>query len=81
MNEEDFLFGRGARDLDARKEVKVKLPISHLIKLHGLKLVKGQTITDTVIEALNQYFEQNLLERGSAHKVPEPQPASAAADE
>ncbi|MBW3583959.1 MAG: hypothetical protein KY455_12770 [Euryarchaeota archaeon] len=46
-----------AEALDETKEVKLRLPVAHLIKLHGLKLVRGQNISDSVAEALERYFE------------------------
>lgn len=55
MNDHDYIFGT-SRGLDETKEVKVRLPVAHLIKLHGLKLVKGKNISDTVAEALTAYF-------------------------
>lgn len=39
------------------KEIKVKIPVGYHIKLHTLKVLKGQSISDTVEIALEKYFE------------------------
>ncbi|MEA3201390.1 MAG: hypothetical protein QOE90_2818 [Thermoplasmata archaeon] len=41
------------------KEIKVKIPVGYHIKLHTLKVLKGQSISDTVEIALERYFQQN----------------------
>jgi hypothetical protein len=45
------------------KEIKVKIPVGYHIKLHTLKVLKGQSISDTVEIALQKYF--------STHPFPE----------
>ncbi len=40
------------------KELKVKLPLRHHIRLHSLKLVRKEAISDTVMKALTEYFER-----------------------
>jgi hypothetical protein len=40
------------------KELKVKLPLRHHIRLHSLKLVRKEPISDTVMKALTEYFER-----------------------
>lgn len=45
------------------KEIKVKIPVGYHIKLHTLKVLKGQSISDTVEIALERYF--------AAHQFPE----------
>lgn len=40
----------------AGKEIKVKIPVGYHIKLHTLKVLKGQSISDTVEIALEKYF-------------------------
>ena len=39
------------------KEIKVKIPVGYHIKLHTLKVLKGQSISDTVEIALEKYFQ------------------------
>jgi len=41
------------------KEIKVKIPVGYHVKLHTLKVIKGQSISDTVEIALKRYFERN----------------------
>lgn len=38
------------------KEIKVKIPLDFHVKLHTLKVLKGQSISDTVELALQKYF-------------------------
>lgn len=44
--------------LGVAKEIKVKIPVGYHIKLHTLKVLKGQSISDTVELALQRYFTQ-----------------------
>lgn len=53
----EALAGDGHDDGEL-KELKVKLPLRHHIKLHSLKLVKKEPISDTVLKALVDYFAQ-----------------------
>lgn len=41
------------------KEIKVKIPVGYHVKLHTLKVLKGQSISDTVEMALQRYFQAN----------------------
>ncbi|MBW3583702.1 MAG: hypothetical protein KY455_11440 [Euryarchaeota archaeon] len=51
----EALAGEGV-DNGELKELKVKLPLRHHIKLHSLKLVRKEPISETVLKALNEYF-------------------------
>ena len=44
------------KNLDRVKEVKVRIPINYHIKLHSMKVLTGKQISDTVTEALQEYF-------------------------
>lgn len=44
--------------LGVAKEIKVKIPVGYHIKLHTLKVLKGQSISDTVELALERYFSR-----------------------
>lgn len=44
------------KNMDARKSIKVKLPIRQHIKLHALKLFTEKNISETVEKALDAYF-------------------------
>lgn len=59
----DAMMGVKKPDLDERKEVKVKLPVQQLLKLHYLKLTNRQTFSEVVKEALTEYFEKIEAER------------------
>lgn len=58
MDEHQYIFGTSARELKETKEVKMRIPIAHLIRLHGLKLLSGQNISETVTKALEHYFQE-----------------------
>jgi hypothetical protein len=47
------------------KEIKVKIPVGYHIKLHTLKVLKGQSISDTVEIALEKYFSQHPWPEGA----------------
>lgn len=65
MDERHYIFGTPPEQMTETKEVKMRLPISHLIRLHGLKLLTGQNISDTVSKALSLYFEQAETAKGA----------------
>lgn len=44
-------------DLGRMKEVKVMIPINQHIRLHSVKVLTGKPISNTVTEALDQYFQ------------------------
>lgn len=50
--------GNGSADLNEQREIKVKLPVSLHIKLHGLKITKHKPISEVVLEALEDYFHR-----------------------
>ena len=66
-------------NMDARKSIKVKLPIRQHIKLHALKLFTEKNISETVEKALDAYFremkdtEQEALGRMEANLVAHPE--------
>lgn len=49
-------------DPQRAKEVKVKIPVSHHIKLHSMKVLTGKQISDAITEALDAYFEAQRLD-------------------
>lgn len=44
------------KNMEARKSIKVKLPLRQHIKLHALKLFTEKNISETVERALDTYF-------------------------
>lgn len=67
MMDRDRLMGIERPDMDELKEVKVKIPVKQLLRLHYLKLTGGRTFSDVVSEALGDYFtEQQDAAEGSA---------------
>jgi DNA-binding protein Fis len=51
------------------KEIKVKIPLDYHIKLHTLKVLKGQSISDTVERALEKYFQDFTGEERDAYNA------------
>ncbi len=60
------LMGIEKPDLTELKEVKVKLPVRQLLKLHYLKLTSSRTFSDVVTKALADYFEDLDAEKRAA---------------
>ncbi len=56
MKAMDQLMGIKRVDMNELREVKVKLPVQQLLRLHYLKLTSGSTFSDVVTEALVDYF-------------------------
>jgi hypothetical protein len=50
----------GQRKLDEDKEIKVKIPVDYHVKLHTLKVLRGQTISSSVETALRRFFEHHM---------------------
>jgi hypothetical protein len=71
MDERHYIFGTQPQELTETKEVKMRLPIAHLIRLHGLKLLSGQNISETVTKALEVFgaFEEFWEKRTHEGKV------------
>ena len=38
------------------KEVKVRIPVGHHVRLHSMRVLTGKGISDAVTEALDAYF-------------------------
>ncbi len=55
MNQ-DELMGIKKPDLTELKEVKVKLPVKQLLRLHYLKLTTNRNFSEVVTQALQDYF-------------------------
>lgn len=52
------MMGIQKPDMDEIREVKLRLPVHQLLKLHYVKLTSSRTFSDVVGEALGNYFEQ-----------------------
>ena len=48
-------------DPSRAKEVKVKIPVGHHVKLHSMKVLTGKQISDAVTEALDLYFASHPM--------------------
>lgn len=57
--------GEQDAQVEGEKEIKVKIPLDYHIKLHTVKVVKGQNISDTVRMALTEYFDDLREEQAS----------------
>lgn len=47
--------------VDALRQIKVRLPIRHLVRLHGLMVCRQQTLSSIVEQALGWYFDEHGL--------------------
>ena len=57
---DSYLYGK-ATDPNKTKELKVRLPVSVHMRLHGLKILGDKSISETVEEALDAYFAKHNL--------------------
>lgn len=55
---DEFRMKRRAEELTEDKEIKVKIPLDYHVRLHTVKVVKGQNISETVKAALAYYFAE-----------------------
>ncbi|MBW3582949.1 MAG: hypothetical protein KY455_07620 [Euryarchaeota archaeon] len=62
--EVDFseLYGK-REDPEELKEIKVMIPSTQHVKLHGYKVLTGKTISSMVNEALDLYFARKTAEK------------------
>lgn len=52
------MMGIQKPDMEEIREVKLRLPVHQLLKLHYVKLTSSRTFSDVVGEALGNYFAQ-----------------------
>lgn len=70
-----MLIREPKRDANRSKEVKVVIPVDHLVRLHSMKVLTGKHISDTVTEALDAYFAHQNAQvhvRGATAPAGEP---------
>lgn len=51
-------------DLDQMREFKVHVPLSLHLRLHRHRLLTGTSLSQTMQDALNRYFENHLPDGG-----------------
>lgn len=54
----DMMLGIKKVDPEALKEVKIKIPVRQLLRLHYLKLTAGRTFSEVIASALMEHFEK-----------------------
>lgn len=64
-----MMINEAKADTARSKEVKVKIPVSHHIKLHSMKVLTGKQISDAITEALDAYFASSAFEQ-TMHTAP-----------
>jgi hypothetical protein len=52
----------GANEFAQIKEIKLQLPLRTHVNLHSMKLLKNQSIRDSVVAALDRFFMAHPLE-------------------
>lgn len=51
-----------SKDLDEMKRVKAKIPVRQHLQLQRIKILAGQNISETIQDALDDYFEEARME-------------------
>jgi hypothetical protein len=62
------MLGIRKANMEEVKEIKVKLPVRHLLKLHYVKLTSNKNISEVVCDALQYYFTDGDGARPAATK-------------
>jgi hypothetical protein len=57
MITDDQLLGIRKPNVAAEREIKVKLPVAYLVRLHVIKLTQNRAISDVVSQALDEYIQ------------------------
>lgn len=52
--------------LEKVKEIKLQLPLRTHVSLHSIKLLKNQSIRDSVVVALDRFFRDHPVEAAVA---------------
>ncbi|MBI2076896.1 MAG: hypothetical protein HYT80_00795 [Euryarchaeota archaeon] len=55
------------------KEIKLQLPLKTHVSLHSMKLIRNQSIRDSVVAALDRFFQAHPLEAIGA-PIPDDEP-------
>lgn len=63
MLTDDHLMGIKTTDPDEIRQVKLRLPMEQVMKLHRLRILKSQPISRFVAEALEDYFQEERSRR------------------
>lgn len=58
------------QDLSEPKTLKITLPARLHLRLHSVKILTGTTISDTVEQALAEFFEEPVEGEGSSRVEP-----------
>lgn len=69
MLEDDGLTPSEGPELDALRQVKLRLPTDQVMKLHRLRILKSEPISNFVADALDQYFEEIKAARAAAQEA------------
>lgn len=64
-NEQPIPEGDLAMPTEMTKDLKVRLPVHHHMKLQTLKILKGKNMGDTLCEALDMYFAERGIQLAS----------------
>lgn len=72
-----FLYGE-VEDPKRLKELKVRIPIHYHMRLHGLKILGERSISETVLRALELYFQRLSEQEGSGAAAAASETAPAA---
>ena len=56
---DDELAGIKRPSMEGMREIKIKLPIRLILKLHTNKLLKQSPVSRTITDALEEYFREN----------------------
>lgn len=67
-------------DVSRAKEVKVKIPVGHHVKLHSIKVLTGKAISDAVTEALDAYFATHRIDNAMLEQIQLPAEAADGID-
>ncbi len=60
----------GNQDLDRLREFKVHVPLSTHLQLHRHRLLTGQSLSRTMEEALDAYFQKHYPEEAEPEASP-----------
>lgn len=52
----------GPNEFATIKEIKLQLPLRTHVSLHSMKLLKNQSIRESVVAALDRYFQSHPLD-------------------
>jgi hypothetical protein len=69
MMTDDSLMGIRREKPEEPRQIKLRLPMDQVMKLHRLRILRGKPISEFVADALDSFFEEERTRREAVVRV------------